>query len=562
MSTSMQSNELKIGVDGMTCASCSARVERALGKLPGVDSASVNLATEQAEVRFEPDKTDVQKIVDSIRNTGYTPVLEETDLTIDGMTCASCSARVERALRKLPGVISANVNLATERAHIQYLPAMADTDELIAAVTRSGYRASLIDEDQTDTSSERDKRQIKLRKMGWDLTLAIGLALGILVLSMGSAFIPAWSDLLNATAPFQHFWSWVQMAMATVVLFGPGRRFLRPGFIAYRHLSPDMNSLVATGTGAAWAYSLLVLVAPMLFPPEARHVYFDSAAVVIAAVLAGKYLEELAKGRTSAAIRKLIGLQAKTAHRVNSDGTEEDIPVAQLNVGDRVVVRPGERIPIDGRVINGQAHVDASMLTGEPLPVSRGPDDSVVGGTVDVDGRLTVEATSVGSHTVLAQIVKLVESAQTGKLPIQGLADRVVRIFTPAVLFTALVTFAVWMALSANVSVALVAAVAVLVVACPCAMGLATPAAIMVGTGRSAELGVLFRKGEALETLSHVGTVLFDKTGTLTEGRPSLTEWGGPDANNALQLAAALEASSEHPLGQAITQAAESNGLV
>lgn len=562
MNTSMHSSEMNIGVDGMTCASCSARVERTLGKLPGVISASVNLATERAEVHFEPGKMDAQQIVDSIRDTGYNPVLEEIDLAIDGMTCASCSARVERALKKLPGVITAAVNLATERAHVQYVPAMVERDGLIAAVTRSGYRASLINAGQhPDVSAERGQRQIKLKKMGWDLVLAIGFALGILVLSMGSAFIPAWHDFLNSAAPFQHFWSWIQMAMATVVLFGPGRRFLRPGFIAYRHLSPDMNSLVATGTGAAWAYSVLVLVAPMLFPSAARHVYFDSAAVVIAAVLGGKYLEELAKGRTSAAIRKLIGLQAKTAHRVNADGSEEDIAVAQLNEGDQVVVRPGERIPVDGRVVKGQAHVDASMLTGEPLPVSRGPEESVVGGTVDVDGRLIIEATSVGSHTVLAQIVKLVESAQTGKLPIQGLADRVVRIFTPAVLVTATVTFVVWMVLSGNVSVALVAAVAVLVVACPCAMGLATPAAIMVGTGRSAELGVLFRKGEALETLSHIGTVLFDKTGTLTEGRPSLTECGGPDADNAFRLTAALEVSSEHPLGQAITQAAESRGV-
>ena len=322
-----------------------------------------------------------------------------------------------------------------------------------------------------------------------------------------------------------------------------------------------MNSLVATGTGAAWAYSVLVLFAPGLFPPEARHVYFDSAAVVIAAVLAGKYLEELAKGRSSAAIRKLVGLQAKTAQRLDGQGGEQAVAVARLRVGDHLVVRPGERLPVDGCVIEGRAHVDEAMLTGEPLPVVKSEGDTVVAGTVNQDGRLVISARSVGGDTVLAQIIQLVESAQTGKLPIQSMADRVVRVFTPVVLGIAGLTFLGWLVLGGTIAQALVAAVAVLVVACPCAMGLATPAAIMVGTGRAAELGVLFRKGAALETLSHVDTVLFDKTGTLTEGRPVLVDLHEVEGAQALRLAAALETGSEHPLARAIVDGARARDL-
>jgi Cu+-exporting ATPase len=558
--------DLYIRIDGMTCASCSARVERGLAKLPGVAAASVNLATEQATIQFDSQQIRTTDLIEVIRDVGYAPVVAEIDLAIEGMTCASCVGRVERALKRLPAVVDAVVNLATERAHVRYIPAMIEPNELIAAVTEAGYGASLVDgfaDGHSDgVKSDDNRQQESLSAMKRDVILAAGFSLGIMFLSMGAMFIPEFERVMDGISPFPNFWDWVQLFLASVVLFGPGRRFFKPGFIAYRHLSPDMNSLVATGTGAAYAYSVLVLVFPFLFPVEARHVYFDSSAVVIAAVLAGKYLEALAKGRTSAAIRKLIDLQAKTAHILDESGVERDVPLAQLHKGDRFVVRPGERIPTDGRVIEGRAHIDQSMLTGEPLPVAKGQGDEVVGGTVDQDGRLVIEATSVGRDTVLAQIIKLVENAQTGKLPIQGLADRVVRVFTPVVLAIALITFITWIVLTGNVSVALVAAVAVLVVACPCAMGLATPAAIMVGTGRAAELGVLFRKGEALETLSHVDTVLFDKTGTLTEGRPTLSDIGGPSPDEALRLAAALEGASEHPLGRAIVTAAEQRGVV
>lgn len=561
MSTANPLQEVVVGVDGMTCASCSARLERALAKLPGVKEATVNLATERAEVRFDPSLLNPAGITQKITETGYMPVVEKVDFSVEGMTCASCVARVERVLSRQPGVLGVSVNLATERAHVDYIPTMISSEELVAVVTNSGYPASLLMEGSQGSESEENKHHAALRAMKRDVILALVLAVCILLLSMGTAFIPAWNQLLTSVSPFGEFWKWIEMGLATVILFGPGRRFFKPGLIAYRHLSPDMNSLVATGTGAAWAYSVLVLLVPSLFPIESRHVYFDSAGVVIAAVLIGKYLEALAKGQTSSAIRKLIGLQAKTAHRLNDDGREEKVSITQLQVGDRLIVRPGERIPVDGQIIEGGAHIDASMLTGEPLPVSLSSGDEVVGGTIDLDGRLVIEAQSVGHNTVLAQIVKLVETAQTGKLPIQGVADKAVRVFTPMVLLIAVVTFVVWMSLLGNISAALVAAVAVLVVACPCAMGLATPAAIMVGTGRSAELGVLFRKGEALETLSGIDTVLFDKTGTLTEGRPLLAKRGGRDPDTALKLAAALEALSEHPVGKAIVSGAQESNM-
>ena len=555
------SQALSIDVEGMTCASCSSRVERGLNKLAGVSDAGVNLATERAELHFDPKQISATQIFAAIEDTGYTPVSAELELAVEGMTCASCVGRVERALTRSPGVLEATVNLATERAKLRYLPAMTDADVLAAVVTEAGYGAHPIGDSAEAATNEADKRRATRRAMGRDVALAAGLGGLIVIIGMGGMVVPGFARLLQATSPFVGFWDWVQLVLASVVLFWPGRRFFRPGLIAYRHLAPDMNSLVATGTGAAWAYSTLVLIAPGLFPPEARHVYFDSAAVVIAAVLAGKYLEEVAKGRTSSAIRKLVGLQAKTARRLDAEGQEQDVPVAQLRVGDRIVVRPGERLPVDGTVVEGRAHVDEAMLTGEPLPVVKDVGDAVVGGTVDQDGRLVVEATLVGGDTVLAQIIKLVESAQTGKLPIQGLADRVVRVFTPVVLVIALASFAGWMLITGNISEALVAAVAVLVVACPCAMGLATPAAIMVGTGRAAELGVLFRKGEALETLSHVDIVLFDKTGTLTEGRPVLVDLIESTPDEALRLAAALEGGSEHPLARAIVGAAQEKGL-
>ncbi|MCW8908869.1 MAG: heavy metal translocating P-type ATPase [Sedimenticola sp.] len=551
--------QLELGIEGMTCASCSARVERALGKLEGVSGAPVNLATERASVSYDESVITPGALVEAVREVGYSPVVDELEIGVGGMTCANCSARVERTLNRMAGVIQASVNLATERATVRFVPATVGPDEIAGAIEEAGYEPRPLEDDGDAETRQEAAREAGRRAMRRDLWLAVALTLPVVILAMGSHFVPGFQDSLNALAP-QGLWDWSQALFTTAVILGPGRRFFRPGWIAYRHLSPDMNSLVMTGTGAAWGYSLLVLLQPGIFPPDARNLYFESAAVVLTVILMGKYLEELAKGRTSAAIRKLVGLQAKTA-RVLRDGIEEELAVARVEIGDRVVIRPGERIPVDGQVEKGESYVDESMLTGEPVPVAKQPGDNVVGGTVNQHGQLQVSATQVGKDTVLAQIIRLVERAQGAKLPIQGLADRVVRVFTPTVIGIAAVTFLAWLALGPDpaITLALVSAVAVLVVACPCAMGLATPAAIMVGTGRAAELGVLYRKGEALEQLSHVDRIVFDKTGTLTEGKPRLTDLEAVDGDRtgALRLAAAVEAGSEHPLAAAIVEAAQ-----
>ncbi len=486
--------------------------------------------------------------------------LQTIELGIEGMTCASCVSRVEKTLKRLPGISDATVNLTTERASVSYSPDAIGADDMASAIAAIGYQAHPLDVGSGSTDTTHDDALAKMKR---DVILAFVLAIPVLVLSEGSTFSPVFSKALVSASPWNNFYSWVQFAFTTAILIIPGRRFFKPGFLAYRHLSPDMNSLVSTGVGAAWLYSVIVLVAPSLFPSTARQVYFDSAAVIVALILLGKYFEELGKGRASQAIRKLAGLQSKEARLLHTDGTEEDVPVGSIHVDDHVAVRPGERIPVDGIVIDGTSHVDEAMLTGEPLAVSKSPDDQVVGGTMNREGRLVIEATSVGADTVLSQIIRLVENAQTSKLPIQRLADKVVAVFTPIVIGIAIVTFGVWWVFgpTPSITTAVVSAVAVLVVACPCAMGLATPAAVMVGTGRSAEMGILFRNGEALETLSNVDTVLFDKTGTLTEGRPSVTDIIADDPDELLCFAASVESASEHPLAQAIVDEATSRGI-
>ncbi|MHB1566333.1 MAG: heavy metal translocating P-type ATPase [Acidiferrobacter sp.] len=553
--------EIEFQVEGMTCASCVGRVERAIKALPGVDAVTVNLATERVAVVYDPATLSLDRMVAAVQEHGYKPVLTEWDIGVGGMTCASCAGRVERTLQGLPGVMAAMVNLASERAHIRYLRGVIDNDQIAEAITKTGYEPiALVKEG--DESRDTAKEQ-SLARMKRDVQLAALLTVPVLILSMGTVFFPAFAHFLSRIAP-KDLWSWLQAILTSVILFLPGRRFFRPGWIAYRHLSPDMNSLVMTGTGAAWLYSLLVLVLPQAFPVSARHLYFDSAAVIISVILLGKYFEELAKGRTGTAIKNLVGLQAKTARRLRGEDVE-DVPLNQLKVGEIVLVRPGEHIPVDGLVQKGESYVNESMLSGEPMPVVKRAGDRVVGGSVNQHGVLEVRATGIGNQTVLAQIIRLVERAQGSKLPIQGLADRVVRIFTPAVLGLAVLTFIGWLMLGTPpaLTTALVSAVAVLVVACPCAMGLATPAAIMVGTGRAAELGVLYRKGEALETLSHVDTIVFDKTGTLTWGQPMLTDIvvRTVSRSEVLRWAAGAESASEHPLALAVMQAAKQEGV-
>ncbi len=555
---------LEIGIQGMTCANCSARVERALRKVPGVTEAGVNLATERATVRYDASAATAERIAAAVKDAGYQPVSTELELGIGGMTCANCSNRVERALRKTPGVLEATVNLATERATVRYLPASTTPEEIARAVEEAGYTPRPLEEAEGGDVEAR-AREAELRARLRDTVVAAVLSIPVVLLAMAPMVVPGLGEGLARLAPTPRFWEWVQFALGTAVVFGPGRRFFSTGWAAFRHLSPDMNSLVMTGVGAAYLYSAVVVIAPWLLPAQARHVYFESAAVVVTLILMGKYLEALAKGRTGAAIKKLIGLQAKTA-RVVRDGVERDLPIASVARGDIVIVRPGERVPVDGEVRDGESYVDESMLTGEPMPVAKRAGDRVVGGTVNQHGVLRVEARQVGKQTMLAQIIRMVEQAQGSKLPIQQLADKVVSVFTPIVLAIAALTFVVWLALgpAPAITLALVSTVAVLVVACPCAMGLATPAAIMVGSGRAAELGVLFRKGEALEALSHVDTIVFDKTGTLTLGRPQLTDLeaaAGRDSTDVLRFAAAVESGSEHPLAAAILAAANARSI-
>ncbi|MHB1587555.1 MAG: heavy metal translocating P-type ATPase [Acidiferrobacteraceae bacterium] len=553
--------DIEFGVDGMTCASCVGRVERAIQRLPGAQTVSVNLATERAAVRYDPARLDLQQILTAIRDTGYAPRVLELAIGVGGMTCASCAGRVERALEALLGVVEATVNLATGRANVRYLDGTLTETEIAKAISDAGYEAQPREDDRLMTGAPGN--HAALRRLRRDTLRAGVLTVPVLILAMGTAFVPSFQHALLQVAPAA-VWSWTEAVLTSIILFMPGRRFFRPGWIAYRHLSPDMNSLVMTGTGAAWLYSLVVLLFPAAFPPNARNLYFDSAAVIITVILFGKYLEELAKGRTGAAIKGLIGLQAKTVRRLRGV-VEEEVPVSALAIGEIVLVKPGERIPVDGTVVLGESYVDESMLSGEPTPIAKRPGDRLIGGSMNQHGVLHVRAGEIGKDTVLAHIIRLVEKAQTSKLPIQGVADRVVAVFTPAVIVLAMLTFTIWLVAGPPpaITMALVSAVAVLVVACPCAMGLATPAAIMVGSGRAAELGVLYRKGEAMEILSHVDTVVFDKTGTLTAGHPQLTDLVAPgyNRNDVLRWVAAAESGSEHPLAIAVQTAARREGI-
>ncbi|GIW32620.1 MAG: ATPase [Meiothermus sp.] len=560
--------ELQIGVQGMTCAACVNRVERGLKKLEGVEAASVNLAAESATVAYDPTITTPQALIEKIQEVGYTPVVAEVELGITGMTCAACVGRVERALKKLDGVLSSSVNLATERATVRYLPASTDVAQLKRAVREAGYGVLEASAGQDRADVERQAREKEIANLRGTTLLAAAFAVPLTLIAMvGMMWMPA-HMFLTSLAPMEA-WNWVMLALTVPVYFVAGARFLRLGWKALRSRSPDMNSLVMIGTGAAFWYSTAVTVlmslAPGLLPEQARHVYFEAAGVVITLILLGKYLEALAKGRTSEAMQRLLSLQAKTA-RVVEGSTEREIPVDEVLPGDLIAVRPGEKIPVDGVVVSGQSYVDESMITGEPIPVLKSEGAKVIGGTLNQNGAFTFQATAVGADTVLAQIIKLVETAQGSKPAIQNLADRVVAVFTPIVLGIALLTAGVWLLFGgeAAVSYALVNTVAVLIIACPCAMGLATPTSIMVGTGKAAEMGVLFRKGEALQTLQEAQVIALDKTGTLTKGKPELTDLRteeGFEEAEVLRLIASLEQKSEHPIARAVVKEARARGL-
>ncbi|MFL5200482.1 MAG: heavy metal translocating P-type ATPase [Microvirga sp.] len=557
-------DSIDIPIQGMTCASCVGRVEKAIRSVEGVAAANVNLATERAYVEFAPSEANPAAVADAIRAAGYEPFENTIELKIDGMTCASCVNRVEKALGRVPGVENASVNLATERASIRYLGNADIVDRLIGAVEQTGYEAKPVQRVDGQADGEREARATEIAGLWRSVLIAAILTLPVFALEMGSHFIPAVHDWVMGTLGHSNSW-YLQFALTTLVLFGPGLRFFRKGVPALLRASPDMNSLVVLGTSAAYAYSVVATFLPGLLPEGMDNVYYEAAAVIVTLILLGRYLEAKAKGRTSEAIKRLVGLQAKTA-RVVRDGEAQEIPLDQVLAGDLVQVRPGERIPVDGEVVEGSSFVDESMITGEPVPVQKSQGREVVGGTINRTGSFTFRATRIGADTVLAQIIRMVEQAQGSKLPIQALVDKVTAWFVPAVMAAAFLTFLVWLVLGPDpaLTFALVNAVAVLIIACPCAMGLATPTSIMVGTGRAAELGVLFRQGEALQSLKEVGVVALDKTGTLTQGRPELTDFvaaSGFSEAETLRLVAAVETRSEHPIAQAIAAAAERRGL-
>jgi P-type Cu+ transporter len=545
-----QAPELDIGIAGMTCASCVGRVEKVLGKVPGVSGVSVNLATETARLVLEgsADKqAALGAAIEAVGKAGYEARTEEIDLQVEGMTCASCVGRVEKALRKVPGVTGASVNLATERAHVEGVGIDAGT--LAAAVTRAGYQAAPVARagaagpaaDRTEARARRELRHVLIGAL-----LSLPLVAGMAGELLGFDLMPP---------------GWVQFLLATPVQFWLGRRFYVAAWKALAARTGNMDLLVALGTSAAWGLSTWMLLTA--HAGHEPHLYFEGSAVLITFVLLGKWLETRAKGRTASAIRALMDLRPETA-RLRRDGKEVEVPVGQVRAGDIVVVRPGERVPVDGRVVEGEGSVDESMLTGESLPVAKGPGAGVTGGSIDVDALLVVETTAVGAETMLARIVRMVEGAQASKAPIQRMVDKVSAVFVPVVLAVALATFAGWWAASGDVETAIVTAVSVLVIACPCALGLATPTAIMVGTGAAARHGILIKDAEALERAHAVTTVAFDKTGTLTEGKPRVADLV-PARRLAevelLRLTATLQQGSEHPLADAVRRRAEEEGI-
>jgi len=559
----MESNHsLTFGVREMSCASCVGRVEKALLAVPGVQQAHVNLAAETATVNIN-DTFKVDDGIKALEAAGYPAEQQTHRFSIQNMSCASCVARVERALAVVPGVASIVVNLAKEEATVRIIGTSVSPADIAKVASAAGYPATFIgDQGTADATADRKAQEaVHLQRM---TLVAAVLTIPVFVLEMGSHMVPAMHDWVMNTLGMDVSWT-IQFVLTSIVLAWPGRQFYLMGFPALVKAAPDMNSLVALGSSAAWGFSAVALFVPTLLPAGTRVVYFEAAAMIVTLILLGRFLEARAKGRTGQAIRKLVGLRAKTA-QVERGGQLIEIPVDDIIVGDLIQVRPGEKIAVDGVVVKGMSYVDESMITGEPIAVEKSTDVDVVGGTVNGTGALTLRATRVGGDTMLAQIIRMVEDAQGAKLPIQDLVNHITLWFVPAVIGVALVTFVTWLLMGPDpaLSFALVASVAVLIIACPCAMGLATPTSIMVGTGRAAELGVLFRRGDALQGLNDVKTIALDKTGTLTEGRPELTDLAltnGFKEADVLRLVAAVEAMSEHPIATAIVRRAEQDGL-
>ncbi len=555
---------LDIDIQGMHCASCVSAIEEALAALPGVQEAVVNLAAERGTVRYDPAVVGPPALVKAIADTGYTPVVDKVRIPIGGISCASCVATIEGALHETSGVVSASVNLATNAATVEFVPATTTLQDLFRTIRDVGYEPLEVAEGTRGVPAaadyEKAVREREVRTLKRKLTVGVALTVPVF---LGS--FPEWFPWVPNV--LQNFWA--LLFLTTPVQFWVGGQFYRGCWAALRHKTSDMNTLIAVGTSAAYLYSLAMTVTPEFFRSRGigAAVYFDTAAVIITLILLGRLLEARARGRTSEAIKRLMGLQAKTA-RVIRNGAEADVPVEEVRIGDLVLVRPGEKVPVDGVVREGASAVDESMLTGESLPVEKRAGDQVFGATLNKTGAFRFEATKVGRDTVLAQILKLVEEAQGSKAPIQRVADSVASVFVPAVIGIGVLTFGVWWAFGPSPAFlfGLLNFVAVLIIACPCALGLATPTAIMVGTGRGAEQGILIRSGESLETAHRIRAIVFDKTGTLTKGEPEVTDIESREPRvesreELLRLAASLEQGSEHPLGEAIVKRAQREGL-
>ncbi len=549
--------EATLQITGMTCAACSNRIEKGLKKIEGVKEANVNLALERSTIIFDPSKTSPQAFEEKIEKLGYGVVSEKAEFAITGMTCAACSTRIEKGLNKLEGVTKASVNLALETASVEYSPSQIDPQDITQRVEKLGYGAKLKSEEKEEEQSYREKEVSKQKGKFWfSFILSVPLLWAMVSHFTFTSFIPLPHMLMNP---------WVQLALATPVQFVVGKQFYIGAFKALRNKSANMDVLVALGTSAAYFYSLYSSLKSLGSSAHNTQLYYETSAILITLILLGKLFEANAKGRSSEAIKKMMGLQAKTAVVVR-DGAEIEIPVKEVQKGEVIFIKPGEKVPVDGEIIEGQSALDESMLTGESVPVDKSIGDKVIGATLNKNGFLKIKATNVGKETALAQIIKVVEEAQGSKAPIQRLADYISGIFVPIVVGIALLTFFVWYIwiVPGEFAPALEKLIAVLVIACPCALGLATPTSIMAGSGRAAEFGILFKGGEHLEATHKIDTILLDKTGTVTNGTPELTDVRiaqGYEENELLQLVASAERLSEHPLAQALVAGIKNKGI-
>lgn len=543
-----QTSKVTLDVTGMTCAACSNRIEKRLNKMDHVD-AQVNLTTEKANIEYDANTYTVSDFVSTIQKLGYDVATDKTELDITGMTCAACSNRIEKVLNKTSGVKQASVNLTTEQAAIDYYPSQTDVDTLIGRIQNLGYNAQPKQTEEQQASRKEKELKHKRNKLIVSAVLALPLLMTMLV------------HLFNMNLPHILMNPWFQLVLATPIQFIIGWQFYVGAYKNIRNGGANMDVLVVLGTSAAYFYSIYQMVKWLIGTTTTPHLYFETSAVLITLILFGKYLEARAKSRTTNALSELLNLQAKEARIITEDGTERMVPLSQVDVDDTLLIKPGEKIPVDGQIIKGETAVDESMLTGESMPVDKQVNDNVIGSTMNSNGVITIKATNVGKDSALSNIIKVVEEAQSSKAPIQRLADIISGYFVPIVIGLALLTFLIWITLvhPGQFEDALVAMISVLVIACPCALGLATPTSIMVGTGRAAENGILFKGGEYVERTHQIDTIVFDKTGTLTHGKPEVTHFQGE--NDILAFVASAESNSEHPLATAIVQYADEQGV-